>query len=119
MAGHDPPGARARGPAASALVRPAAAAGPDTAFTAHARIVAIHPFSDGNGRTARLLMNLLLIRAGYPPIVIGPEHRVAYIDALEALQLGGDARPYDEFMATRLEASLLADHIAQPARHFG
>jgi Fic family protein len=71
----------------------AAPSGPDTAFSAHARLVAIHPFSDGNGRTARLLMNLLLMRAGYPPVVVGPEHRATYIDALQDLQLREDAKP--------------------------
>ncbi len=86
----------------------AAPAGPETAFGAHARLVAIHPFSDGNGRTARLLMNLLLMQAGYPPGVIGPEHRAAYIDALQALQLRGAPQPYQRFMIERLEASL--DH---------
>jgi Fic family protein len=86
----------------------AAPADPGTAFAAHARFVAIHPFSDGNGRTARLLMNLTLMQAGYPPVVIGPEQRVVYIDALQALQLGNDPQPYRRFMAERLEASL--DH---------
>ena len=86
----------------------AAPAGPETAFEAHARLVAIHPFSDGNGRTARLLMNLLLIRAGYPPVVIGPEHRASYIDALQALQLRSDPQPYQRLMTERLAASL--DH---------
>jgi Fic family protein len=89
----------------------AAPAGPETAFAAHARLVAIHPFSDGNGRTARLLMNLLLIQAGYPPVVIGPEHRVAYIDTLQALQLRSDPKRYQRFMTERLAASL--DHIWQ------
>src|SRR5712691_4981172 len=92
--------------------------GPDTAFTAHARLVAIHPFSDGNGRTVRLLMNLLLMQAGYPPVVIGPEHRTAYIDALQALQLRDDAEPYDRFMAERLEASL-DHHLAMLERATG
>jgi Fic family protein len=46
---------------------------PQTAFTAHRRLVDIHPFNDGNGRTARLLMNLLLIRSGYPPVAVRPE----------------------------------------------
>jgi cell filamentation protein, protein adenylyltransferase len=86
----------------------AAPDGPETAFAAHARLVAIHPFSDGNGRTARLLMNLVLMRAGYPPVVIGPEHRAAYIDALQALQLRSDPEPYQRFMTERLSASL--DH---------
>jgi Fic family protein len=85
-----------------------APAGPETAVEAHARLVAIHPFSDGNGRAARLVMNLLLMRAGYPPVVIGPEHRVAYIDVLQALQLRADPEPYRRFVAERLEASL--DH---------
>jgi Fic family protein len=56
---------------------------PDTAFTAHRRLLTIHPFNDGNGRTARLLMNLVLIRGGYPPLPIRPEDRPAYIQALE------------------------------------
>lgn len=86
----------------------AALRAPESAFEAHARLVAIHPFSDGNGRTARLLMNLLLIQAGYPPVVIGPEHRAPYIDALQALQLRGDPQPYRRFMTERLAASL--DH---------
>jgi Fic family protein len=86
----------------------AALPGPETAFAAHARLVAIHPFSDGNGRSGRLLMNLLLMQAGYPPVVIGPEQRAAYIDALQALQLGHDEQPYRRFMAERLGAGL--DH---------
>jgi Fic/DOC family len=45
----------------------AAAATPETAFAAHRRLVEIHPFNDGNGRTARLLMNLVLLRDGYAP----------------------------------------------------
>jgi Fic family protein len=96
----------------------AAPAGSDTAFTAHARLVAIHPFSDGNGRTARLVMNLLLLQGGYPPVVIGPEHRAAYIDALQAMQLHGDPGPYDRFMAARLEASL-DHHLAMLERSAG
>ena len=79
---------------------------PRTAFEAHYRLVSIHPFSDGNGRTARLLMNLLLLRGGYPPVVIGPEQRPDYIDGLESAQLGGSKEPYERFMAERLEASL-------------
>ena len=85
-----------------------AEAGPETAFEAHLRLVTIQPFSDGNGRAARLLMNLLLLQAGYPPVVIGPEHRAAYIDALQAMQLRNDPEPCRRFIAERLEASL--DH---------
>ncbi len=52
------------------------------ATMAHYRFVSIHPFRDGNGRTARLLMNLLLIRAGYPIVVINNQIRNDYINAL-------------------------------------
>jgi hypothetical protein len=44
---------------------------PETAITAHRRLVEIDPFNDGNGRTARLLMNLVLIRGSYPPVAAG------------------------------------------------
>jgi Fic family protein len=46
---------------------------PEGAFEGHFRLTTIHPFSDGNGRTARLLMNLVLIRGGYPPVAVRPE----------------------------------------------
>lgn len=52
------------------------------ASIAHYRFVSIHPFRDGNGRTARLLMNLLLIRSGYPIVVINNQVRNNYINAL-------------------------------------
>lgn len=52
------------------------------ASEAHYRFVAIHPFADGNGRTGRLLMNLLLLRAGFPIAIISNEQRQAYIEAL-------------------------------------
>jgi Fic family protein len=48
-----------------------------TAFDAHRRLVDIHPFNDGNGRTARLLMNLILLRGGYPPVAVRPQDRPA------------------------------------------
>jgi Fic family protein len=55
----------------------------EQAARAHLRLVDIHPFIDGNGRTARLLMNLLLMRHGYPPAIIRYEGRPAYYAALE------------------------------------
>ena len=78
----------------------------DAAFAAHYRLVAIHPFGDGNGRTARLLMNLLLLRGGYPPVAIRPIDRAAYLDALERASLTGDLSAFDAILATRLEATL-------------
>jgi Fic family protein len=84
----------------------AAEPGPSSASEAHYRLVTIHPFADGNGRTARLLMNLLLLRAGWPPVVIAPEHRPDYLDALELRQTSGAAEPYLAFMQARLLESL-------------
>ncbi len=55
---------------------------PDAAFSAHLRLVQIHPFNDGNGRVARLLMNLLLLRGEYVPVVVRLEDRVGYLEAL-------------------------------------
>jgi Fic family protein len=48
----------------------------------HYRFVRIHPFDDGNGRMARLLMNFILMKYGYPPAIIPTEQRKDYIDAL-------------------------------------
>ncbi len=56
------------------------------ASIAHYRFVSIHPFRDGNGRTARLLMNLLLIQSGYPIVVINNQVRNDYINALAHAQ---------------------------------
>lgn len=75
-------------------------------FEAHFQLVAIHPFGDGNGRTARLLMNLLLLRAGYPPVAVRPEDRKTYLDALEHASLQEDLRPFQDFMHERLDATL-------------
>lgn len=68
------------------------------AALAHYKLVDIHPFSDGNGRTSRLVMNLILIRAGYPPVMVLKEQREKYYDALNAANLG-DVRPFVRFIA--------------------
>ena len=49
----------------------------------HGEFVKIHPFSDGNGRTARLLLNFELMRCGYTPVIIKNEQRVTYYDVLD------------------------------------
>jgi len=58
------------------------------AATFHYRFVAIHPFDDGNGRMARLLMNLVLMQRGFVPIVIKLESRADYLLALEKADVG-------------------------------
>lgn len=83
-----------------------ATAAAQMSFTAHRRLVDIHPFNDGNGRTARLLMNLLLIRAGYPPLSIRPEDRLEYIEALQQAQAGLGSERFEGLMLQRLDATL-------------
>lgn len=61
---------------------------------AHRRLVDIHPFQDGNGRTARLLMNLILVNRGYCIVSIPPILRHEYIVALQHAQRGHN--PSDE-----------------------
>jgi len=56
------------------------------ASEAHYRFVSIHPFADGNGRTGRLMMNLLLLKAGFPIVSISNRQREAYIEALVVAQ---------------------------------
>ncbi|QIW16457.1 hypothetical protein A4G20_08985 [Pasteurellaceae bacterium RH1A] len=58
----------------------------------HERLVTIHPFVDGNGRTARLVMNLILLQHGYPITILESENskRLQYYDSLEAAQTGKD-----------------------------
>jgi len=72
---------------------------------AHFKLVDIHPFIDGNGRTARLLMNLFLMRRGFPPAVILKNDRPRYYASLDAGHKG-DVRPFVEFVARSVERSL-------------
>lgn len=58
------------------------------AAVAHHGLLAVHPFLDGNGRTARLLLNLLLMREGYPPALLLQEWRLGYLEALSQADRG-------------------------------
>jgi len=84
----------------------AAPSDPRAAFEAHFRLTAIHPFADGNGRTARLLMNMMLIRGGYPPLAVRPQDRKTYLDALERGSLAEDLEPFQAFLHERLDTTL-------------
>ena len=71
----------------------------------HHRLVHIHPFFDGNGRTARLTMNLFLMQAGYPLVVIMKTDRKKYYDILDKAD-GGIYEPLIKFIAQSAERSL-------------
>ncbi|XP_037076808.1 LOW QUALITY PROTEIN: protein adenylyltransferase Fic-like [Pollicipes pollicipes] len=75
------------------------------AALAHYKLVFIHPFSDGNGRTSRLLMNLILMQAGFPPVIIRKQDRHIYYRCLQ-LANEGDVRPFVRFIAECAEKTL-------------
>lgn len=78
----------------------------DFALEAHYRLVLIHPFIDGNGRTARLLLNAILLENSYAPIIIRKIDRRRYLSALETYQTRENAEPYINFMLSALNRSL-------------
>jgi Fic family protein len=63
-------------------------------------------FNDGNGRTARLLMNLILLRAGYPPIAVRPDDRLEYLISLSKEQAGAGADEFNALLYRRLNETL-------------
>ena len=65
----------------------------------HERLVSIHPFIDGNGRTARLIMNLALLQAGYNIITIPTVVRNDYIFGLQEAQLKNNIQPFTNFIS--------------------
>ena len=77
----------------------------ELAALAHFKLVHIHPFTDGNGRTSRLLMNLFLMQAGYPPVIVRKEQRFEYYSYLQQGNLG-DVRPFIRFVARCTENTL-------------
>ena len=100
----------------------------------HAAFVRIHPFWDGNGRMARLLANIPVLKAGFPPIIIQKERRQEYIQALSTYHLavgtihtGSDLLPaidkLDDFkrfcQASWLESIQLVDEVHQLQRKRG
>lgn len=71
----------------------------------HYNLVAIHPFVDGNGRTARLAMNHLLLASGYPFAIIEVERRGRYLETLEAAN-AGQAMPFAALVVDSIRVSL-------------
>jgi fido (protein-threonine AMPylation protein) len=71
---------------------------PEMLAALHGRFEQIHPFLDGNGRAGRLVLNLLLVRLGYPPAIIYKRDRARYLNALRRAD-GGDYGPLGERLA--------------------
>ena len=71
----------------------------------HHKFVSIHPFDDGNGRLSRILMNLILMQKGYPPVVIKMDDRQNYYALLSRAD-NGDGWPFIEYISERLVSSL-------------
>ncbi len=85
------------------------------AALAHYKLVYIHPFIDGNGRTSRLLMNLILMQSGFPPVIIRKQDRLPYYKHLVTAN-EGDIRPFIRFIAECTERTLDA-YIAAATEH--
>ncbi len=77
----------------------------ERAARVHSDFVKIHPFVDGNGRTSRLLMNLELMKAGYPAAVLPVERRFEYYRALDQDQVHGNPGPFYSLVADAVRES--------------
>ncbi len=91
---------------------------PEALASLHARFEQIHPFLDGNGRTGRLVLNLVLVRLGYPPAIIYKHERSRYLGALRRTDQG-DPGPLAEFLARAILDNLykfVVPAVAGPAR---
>ncbi len=78
----------------------------------HAEFVRIHPFVDGNGRTARLLMNFQLLSKGFLAVSVAKEDRLQYYTALEEFAVHNNLTPFADYLAS-LEESRLDEFLAQ------
>lgn len=91
---------------------------PEALAKVHARFEQIHPFLDGNGRTGRLVLNLLLVRLGYPPAIIFKGDRRRYLAALQGADRG-DHGPLGELLARAILDNLhkfVVPAVAGPSR---
>jgi len=77
----------------------------ERACRVHVDFVGIHPFTDGNGRTSRLLMNFELMKWGFPPVVLKVENRLSYYDALDKAHTLGDYEPFMALVCEIVEES--------------
>jgi Fic family protein len=91
---------------------------PEELARLHNQFERVHPFLDGNGRTGRLALNLILVRLGYPPVIIFKKQREAYLAALQKSD-AGDYGPLGELIARAMIDNLnrfIVPNIAGPAR---
>lgn len=91
---------------------------PATIAGLHCRFEQIHPFLDGNGRTGRLILNLMLVRLGYPPVIVYKRQRLRYLRALR-LADRGDTGALGELLARAILDNLnrfVVPAVAGPAR---
>ena len=91
---------------------------PEMLASLHCRFEQIHPFLDGNGRTGRLVLNLILVRMGYPPFIIYKRDRNKYLRALRRADNGAFA-PLGEMLARAILDSLyrfVLPAVAGPAK---
>lgn len=91
---------------------------PERLAALHTEFERIHPFLDGNGRTGRLLLNLMLVRLGWPPAIILKQQRARYIRALQRAD-SGDYEPLAELIARAVIDNLhvLLPTIAEPVEY--
>lgn len=91
---------------------------PEQLARLHNHFERIHPFIDGNGRSGRLVLNLILVRLGYPPVIIFKTQRERYLDAMQKAD-AGDAGPLGEIIARAMFDNLnrfIIPNVAGPAR---
>jgi Fic family protein len=79
----------------------------------HFVFVYIHPYTDGNGRMGRFLMNVMLAAAGYPWTVIPVERRDAYMAALEEASTQQNIKPFTAFLAQLVTEGLEGKPVAK------
>ena len=72
----------------------------------HLQLAKVHPFLDGNGRCARLVLNYELMKNGFAPVYILPEERNEYYNTLEEFKVNKDSNPFKEFLL-KIEARSL------------
>jgi len=76
------------------------------AAMSHFKLASIHPFTDGNGRTSRVLMNLIFLQHGYPLVIIKKEDRLEYIHSLENENVKDDLSFFELLIAKSLKESM-------------